>query len=180
MDTYRRAALATGLFGIGANITTKVFDMDPLTKSLVGGGGIALMVIAVGIVVYPAVRRRFGLSRQGQLQEQIQLWSVIGKLIERKQWAMRNLLHAEVPTERDVGRWQSQYEEWRKEVIGLLLKVCSPAEVSRFDDVGLFSPVNIIDRSDKLPIRDISLLHRDLEVLLPIIDRLEKQANYHR
>src|SRR5712692_951190 len=118
MDTYQRIALAVAVFGVGAGVATRVFDMSPVVKSIVGDGAIALMVSGVGIFVFAClsveVRRNLHLMSREERQrwcraeqeialltspEKIGLWMYLENAHEKESRIREELQHRsmEVP-----------------------------------------------------------------------------------
>jgi hypothetical protein len=98
--------------------------------------------------------------------------TVVQSLIERRERAVLYLLHMPVRSDRDLERWVNRWELWRKEVVGLLRRVCSSDEVSRFEVIGLYRLENSGHAYNDEHNHKLAQLTRDLEVLLEIIDSL--------
>jgi hypothetical protein len=122
-----------------------------------------------------------------QTAEQERFSSAVAVLIKHREWAVHNLLNMPVQSAPDLVRWIGQRDWWRKQVVEDLRKVCSDAEVSRFDVIGtytleLHSDAYNIDRQGLHSEHNLnlSMLNRDLKVLLEIIDRLENATRRYR
>ncbi|SRR6266478_4660912 len=113
MDTYQQIALAVAVFGIGASVVTGGFDMDPVTKSIFGWGGIALMIGGVGMFVLTClpvvVRRKLHLMSGEEQRRWRKAEQVIAVLTPEKKVALWMYLENEYEQEKQIER-ELQYQ----------------------------------------------------------------------
>jgi len=93
-----------------------------------------VMGVAVLTNLIPAIETWRSVQKSGATS----ITSAINSLVERREWAIHNLLNRAVKDDRQLERWTIDFGEWRASVVTILRGCCTQLDVSRFDVIGLF------------------------------------------
>lgn len=99
--------------------------------------------------------------------------NVVDTLVEYREWAVHHLVNFAVKSDGDIGRWEERWDSWRQRVIELLRRVCTNAEVSRFDVMGTYTLVAFGDAYNDRHKHLLSMLERDLKELQTLINQYD-------
>lgn len=171
----------TAVVGVAQRIWSGSLDWWVLGALFV----ISFCLLGLAGLIYQ--RRKKSEAQSPVVTEQERVSSAVAALIKHREWAVHHLLNMPVQSAPDLARWVERRDWWRKQVVEDLRKVCSEAEVSRFDVVGtctleLHSNAYNFDRQGLHSEHNLSLslLNRDLKMLLEIIDKLQDATARYR